>query len=77
MQPDDGTTTLHDSPFAFGEQVNYFLAPRVAVGGCDTIHVECTYTNPTSQTITFGGSSQAEMCFVGLYRYPKLSQSCQ
>jgi hypothetical protein len=77
LESGSGMTTLHDGPFAFGEQVNYFLSPPVAVAGGDTIHVECTFTNPTPQTITFGDSSESEMCFVGLYRYPKLSQSCQ
>lgn len=71
-----GATTLHDGPYSFAEQKNYPISP-VTIAGGDTIHIECTWLNPTPQMIFFGDSTESEMCFVGLYRYPKLSKSCQ
>ncbi|MEZ4402188.1 MAG: hypothetical protein R3B06_19330 [Kofleriaceae bacterium] len=61
---------LHDAPFAFYEQ-NYFLQdPEIDVQPGDRLQVSCTYENTTSSTVTFGDSSNQEMCFAGLYRYP-------
>jgi hypothetical protein len=71
-----GTTrALHDEPFDFNEQTNYPLTPMLTVHSGDSIRTECTYTNTGSTTLTFGDSSTAEMCFTGLYRYPKQSFS--
>ncbi len=64
-----GDTVLHDLPFAFSEQINYPIAPQ-AVSAGESVRVECDYTNTSSQTVTFGDSSEQEMCFAGLYRYP-------
>lgn len=65
-----GTLVLHDAPFAFGEQDFDEVNPIEPLVGGDRIQVECTYTNNTNQTIGFGDSSNSEMCFAGLYRYP-------
>jgi hypothetical protein len=62
---------LHDSPFDFSDQKNYPLAPMVAVHAGDSIRTDCTYTNTSNTVLQFGDSSTAEMCFTGLYRYPK------
>jgi hypothetical protein len=63
---------LHDEEFDFEHQVNYQLDPEIDVTAGDSIRVDCTYTNPsTTETITWGDSSTEEMCFTGLYRYPK------
>ncbi|HSD88155.1 MAG TPA: hypothetical protein VLB44_11595 [Kofleriaceae bacterium] len=63
--------TLHDSPFDFMEQKNYELTPMIDVHAGDSIRTDCTYTNSSTATLTFGDSSTKEMCFTGLYRYPK------
>lgn len=63
-------TVLHDGAFAFGEQNFYQQTPEVNLVGGDQIRVECTYVNNSGHNITFGDSSDAEMCFAGLYRYP-------
>jgi hypothetical protein len=65
-----GDDKLHDKPYSFEEQVNYKITP-VDVAAGEKIRVECTWNNTTGQTVTFGDSSEAEMCFAGLYRYPK------
>jgi hypothetical protein len=62
-------TALHDKAYSFNEQVNYPITPVVVKNG-DRIDVECSYINNTGQGVTFGDSSDSEMCFAGLYRYP-------
>ncbi|HTL31981.1 MAG TPA: hypothetical protein VL326_02585, partial [Kofleriaceae bacterium] len=71
-----GTTTMiHDAAFDFREQVNYPLSPTLSLKTGDNLRTECTYTNTGSTTLTWGDSSTAEMCFTGLYRYPKRALS--
>ena len=64
------TTVLHDMPYAFGEQKYWLQAPEIQVQSNDKIRVTCTYNNTTGTTIGFGDSSDDEMCFGGMYRYP-------
>lgn len=66
---------IHDADFDFREQTNYPLAPELAVHAGDALRTDCTYTNTGTTTVTFGDSSTAEMCFTGLYRYPKQALS--
>ena len=61
---------LHDKAYTFAEQSYYLKSPEVQVASGDQIRVTCTYTNMTGQNVTFGDSSNKEMCFVGMYRYP-------
>jgi hypothetical protein len=63
--------TLHDEPFAFTDQYNFPLDTPIEVDNGDSIFVECGYFNDTNQAVDFGDSSEQEMCFTGLYRYPK------
>jgi hypothetical protein len=62
---------LHDQPFDFEEQTNFVLPTPLQVNAGDSIDVTCTYTNDTDSFILWGDSSNREMCFTGLYRYPK------
>jgi hypothetical protein len=64
---------LHDQAYQFAEQEYYLQAPEISVLAGDRIGVECTYLNNTGQLVTFGDSSNQEMCFAGLYRYPASS----
>ncbi len=66
---------LHDADFDFNDQKNYPLDPEIAIHAGDKIRTDCTYTNNDTTTLTFGDSSTAEMCFTGLYRYPKQAAS--
>lgn len=67
-----GATTQvhHDSAYDFNEQNYYKQNPEIQVQVGDKIDVSCTWRNNTGQAITFGDSSNKEMCFVGMYRYP-------
>jgi hypothetical protein len=64
------TTVLHDMPYQFAEQKYYLQAPEIQVQANDKIAVKCTYLNTTGHSVTYGDSSDNEMCFSGLYRYP-------
>lgn len=64
------TTVLHDLPYQFSEQKYYLKSPEVQVQTGDRITVKCTYFNNTGAIVFAGDSSNAEMCFSGLYRYP-------
>jgi hypothetical protein len=63
--------SLHDEAFDFNEQTNYALTPTIAVHAGDSIRTDCTYTNTGTANLVWGDSSTAEMCFTGIYRYPK------
>lgn len=67
------TTMLHDLPYEFSEQKYYLQSPEIQVQSGDRINVTCTYTNNTAQDVTYGDSSNQEMCFSGLYKYPATS----
>jgi hypothetical protein len=60
---------LHDDEYDFEEQRQIPIELlRFAPG--DTISTECTYENPGPKTVTFGESSDTEMCFSVMFRYP-------
>lgn len=63
------STVLHDGPFTFEHQPILPL-DSIALDAGDTITTECTWNNSTSQTVGWGESSNSEMCFSILYRYP-------
>ncbi len=65
----DGEVTLLDRDYDFNEQVNYVIDP-VEIKAGEGLKVECTYQNYTGRTVIFGDSSNDEMCFAGIYRYP-------
>jgi hypothetical protein len=60
---------LLDSDYAFGEQKNYQLADTMVHVG-DKLETTCTYRNTTGMPVPYGESSNDEMCFTGIYRYP-------
>ena len=63
-------TTLHDAAYEFSEQNYYLKSPEFAVEVGDKLQTTCTWLNDTTGSVTFGESSNQEMCFTGLYRYP-------
>jgi copper type II ascorbate-dependent monooxygenase-like protein len=69
-QPPGGAVTpMLDDAYAFAEQKNYPIADTLMPKGTK-IQTTCTYVNNTGTTIHFGDSSNAEMCFTGMYKYP-------
>lgn len=63
---------LHDDAFDFEHQDVKTFTP-VTLNPGDKIKTECTFNNDTGATITYGESSDTEMCYSLLYRYPKRS----
>lgn len=63
-------TTLFDEEYSFDSQIYQDVAPEMLMGIGDRIRVDCTYDNPTGRTLRFGESSDDEMCYAGIYRYP-------
>lgn len=61
---------LHDMPFDFEEQKYWLQSPEIQLQAQDKIRVTCSYDNTTGAPVGFGDSSDNEMCFGGMYRYP-------
>jgi hypothetical protein len=68
--------TMHDQAFMFGEQKSFALDPPVVVQPGDVITTTCIYTNMTSRDITFGESTENEMCFNFATYYPAGALTC-
>jgi hypothetical protein len=66
----DGDVVLSDRPYSFESQVIYNVDPMVKMKKGDQVQVDCTYDNDGDETINFGDSSLAEMCFAGFSRFP-------
>lgn len=65
-----GAQTLHDEEFDFDAQKFHLISPPVVTGANGKITVDCTYFNPTSETVYFGESSTQEMCYALAFVYP-------
>ena len=70
---------LFDGPYAFSEQLNYWLEPAAVIPAEGRVDVTCTYGNETGRTLRFGEGTNDEMCFAGLYHYPRFTRgsTCQ
>ncbi len=65
-----GNTVLHDAPYTFDDQLIYPVEPGLTINPGDSVRIDCSYDNPTSSHITWGDSSDQEMCFASLWTYP-------
>jgi len=70
-------TKILDDNYSFTEQKNYPQSPMITAHKGDQLKTTCTYVNDPNDPdnhspdpVTFGESSNAEMCFTGVYRYP-------
>jgi hypothetical protein len=61
---------LQDVPYDFEHQNFQLVQPAVELQPGDTLTTYCSYDNDTGQTVTFGESSDDEMCFSDLFYYP-------
>jgi hypothetical protein len=66
----DEVIVLHDDDYEFDHQPFYAIDPITLQPG-DGITTECTWNNTTSETVRWGESSDEEMCFSIVLRYPK------
>jgi hypothetical protein len=60
---------LLDTDYQFAEQLNYPMSDTFIPAGT-RVDTTCTFVNNGTETVTFGDSSNQEMCFTGLYKYP-------
>jgi hypothetical protein len=65
-----GDLTIMDRDYSFDEQT-VELVGNVPVPAGNNVRVACTYYNNTGDLVTWGESSDQEMCFASLFRYPK------
>lgn len=61
---------LHDEDYTFEHQAFLSFDP-ITLNPGDSIETECTWTNTTASSVSWGESSTSEMCFSIMYRYPK------
>jgi hypothetical protein len=69
------SNVLWDADYDFNEQRYYGQTPEFDVLSGDQIKVTCRYDNNTGHSVGFGDSSDNEMCFTGMYRYPSQNAS--
>jgi hypothetical protein len=69
LEVDGQTMVLHDAAYDFNEQAFKAFAP-IELSPGDKIMTECTWFNTLGQNVIWGESSDAEMCFSILYRFP-------
>jgi hypothetical protein len=61
---------LHDDNYEFEHQYVKSFTP-ITLNPGDKIKTECTYNNTTGGELHYGESSDTEMCYSLLYRYPR------
>jgi hypothetical protein len=64
-----GEEVLLDVPYSFDDQRFYPVGP-IALAAGDRLDVTCIWNNDTGAPVSFGDSSDEEMCFAMLYRHP-------
>ena len=67
--PDGGTHELLNQPYDFSVQRYYSISPTFAMPSGGSLTIGCSYNN-TEDTKMFGESTNNEMCYTGVYRYP-------
>jgi hypothetical protein len=65
---------IHDGDYSFNEQLQIPLDPILRLTKGDKVTTECTFENTLNKTVYFGESSDTEMCFSILFRYPAQGQ---
>ena len=62
---------LFDGAYSFSSQSAHWLPQPVVVSPGGHIDVICTYQNDSPSTLVFGEHTSDEMCYAGLYHYPR------
>jgi hypothetical protein len=70
-------TVLLDEPYAFDEQRFQLLTPQLTSSAGGKLKVECSYMNPSLDTVGFGEHTEQEMCYALTFIYPPIDvESC-
>jgi hypothetical protein len=67
---------IFDRAYDFDAQELEMYEPIVRLEAGGTITTECTWDNPTDETLIFGESSNDEMCFAALWGIPANASLC-
>lgn len=68
---------LLDEPYSFDEQRFQLLTPQLTSTAGGKLTVECSYMNPSIDTVLFGEHTEQEMCYALTFMYPALDvESC-
>jgi hypothetical protein len=65
------TIVLQDVAYNFDNQTFTLKNPFVELLPGDVLQTDCTYQNTTGHNVTFGESSNNEMCFTNIYYFPR------
>src|SRR6185436_12436777 len=68
---------LYDQDYAFDGQEHVMFDPIQVLHKGDQLEIACTYNNTTGHVVTFGESSNDEMCIAGMTIYPAGATYCQ
>ena len=68
---------LYDQDYTFDGQEHVMFDPVRTLHSGDQLKIDCTYNNTTGNTVTFGESSNDEMCLAGITLYPYNANFCQ
>ncbi|MDH5671821.1 MAG: hypothetical protein OEZ06_06700 [Myxococcales bacterium] len=74
VRADGSVEVLEDAPFNWEDQ--HVTPIDTVIQNGDRVRLTCIYENPTDQTITYGGSSEDEMCFNFSRYYPMGALVC-
>lgn len=70
-------SVLLDGPYAFDEQRFQLLTPQLTSTAGGKLKVECSYMNPSVDTVVFGEHTEEEMCYALTFIYPPIDvESC-
>lgn len=69
-QSASGDVTVHDQAYNFDDQRFTVFPASVDLTPGDRVTVDCTYDNTTDSPVRFGESSNDEMCYAVMFRYP-------
>jgi Copper type II ascorbate-dependent monooxygenase, C-terminal domain len=61
---------LQDVPYNFEQQSFQLVQPTIELRPGDVLTTYCSYDNQTGAAVSFGDSSNDEMCFSDLFYYP-------
>jgi hypothetical protein len=67
---------IYDRDYTFDGQEHIMIDPPLALHANDQVRIDCTYNNTTANTVTFGESSNDEMCLAGMTIYPSTARFC-
>ncbi|HSD87061.1 MAG TPA: hypothetical protein VLB44_06085 [Kofleriaceae bacterium] len=65
-----GTQVVMDSDYTFDQQKFQMMAAPITTVAGGKYEVTCSYFNPTGTAVTFGESTNNEMCFAMTFVYP-------